>query len=166
MDIFERIKVWVGACAASTEIENLKDAAEKGQRAVWAAQGAAAFTKMSGESIEKLGKAGEALGKVGETLETVQGVCLDIKAVNQIHAAIRVLSQDGIIENDTDGAAQAFGRLFSGFGRLANHLPPPANAYAQILEGCGSFFSDMMRGLVPEKRARDKAIFKQIDGFY
>jgi hypothetical protein len=163
VDVIERIKVWVGACAASTEIENLKDAAEKGQRAVWAAQGAAMFTKTSGESIEKLGKAGQALGKVGESLGKVQGICLDIKAVNQIHAAIKVLSQDGIIERDSDAAALAFGKLFVGFGRLAHHLPPPVNAYAQILEGCGDFFYNMNQKLDPSKRWKKQ--FSEIEGF-
>lgn len=163
MDIIERIKIWVGACAQSTELENLKDAAEKAQRAIQVAQGAAIFSKRNGDSAAKLGKASEAVGKVSETLGTINDVCLDIKAVGQIHEAIKVLNQDDMIQKDPDGAALAFGKLFAGFGRLANHLPPPANAYAQILEGCGDFFYNMRQKLDPERRWQKQ--FREIEGF-
>lgn len=163
MDILERIKIWAGACAQSTELQNLKDAADKAQRAIQVAQGVAAFVKMNGDSAAKLGKASEAVGKVSETLGTINDVCLDIKAVGQIHDAIKVLNQDGIIQQDPDRAALAFGKLFAGFGRLANHLPPPANAYAKILEGCGDFFYNMRQKLDPERRWQKQ--FREIDGF-
>jgi hypothetical protein len=140
VDIIERIKIWAGACAQSTELQNLKDAADKAQRAIQVAQGVAAFVKMNGDSAAKLGKASEAVGKVSETL-----------------------GKDGIIQQDPDRAALAFGKLFAGFGRLANHLPPPANAYAQILEGCGDFFYNMRQKLDPERRWQKQ--FREIDGF-
>ena len=56
MDIFERIKARVGACAASTGLENLNDAAGKGAPAVWAVQSAGAFTDVSGEPADKPGE--------------------------------------------------------------------------------------------------------------
>ncbi len=101
---------------------------------------------------EKFAKAREGLGKLKSTLDTVQNGCLNLRAVGKIHSAIQVLNQDGVIQKDPEAAAKAFGQLFVGFGRLAHYLPPPANAYAQILEGCGDFFVNIRRQWDPEHR--------------
>ncbi len=75
----------------------------------------------------------------------MHSACLDAKALAEIYEGIKVLNEDGIIQRDGDKAAEAFGKVLGGFGRLAKHLPPPANAYASILEGCGGDFFKSMR---------------------
>ena len=97
-------------------------------------------------------------------MEKVNGVCLDIRALTKIHDAMKVLNQDGIIQRDPNAAAEAFGDLFSGFGRLAHHLPPPANAYAQIIEGCSAdFFKGFVQAGNPETRASQRDMWKQVE---
>ncbi|MGH9593561.1 MAG: hypothetical protein ACRD5L_10750 [Bryobacteraceae bacterium] len=151
-DLVERIKMWVNGCAANTDVEDLKDALEKGEHSMQLAEVWSAFTGRKPGVTEKFAQAREGLGKIKGVLDTAQNTCLNLRAVGQIHSAIKVLNQDGLIQQDPDAAAKAFGQLFVGFGRLAHYLPPPANLYADILESCGDFFVNMRRKLDPEER--------------
>jgi hypothetical protein len=164
MDLITRIKIWAGSCAAAASNEDLKATVERSKQVLWVAQQGSELSKNLKNAATVFKNANEGLDKVGETLDKVQGVCLDVKALGAIQEAITVLNRDGVIQNDPEAAAQAFGKLFGGFGRLAHHLPPPASAYASILEGCGGdFFNSMRKKINPEERW--KAQFKQVEGF-
>lgn len=83
--------------------------------------------------FDKLNKANEGLGKISESVGKVQSICFGIVAINMIHDAVKVLSDDQIIYTNPQKAADAFDTLFRGFGRICNVLPPPAKEWAQFL---------------------------------
>jgi len=144
-DIVTRIKIWSGACAAAASDEDLKATVERSKFLLGVAAQGTELSKNLPNAASVFRDSQEALGKVNESLEKVHSVCLDAKALAEIYEGIKVLNEDGIIQRDGDKAAEAFGKVLGGFGRLAKHLPPPANAYAAILEGCGGDFFKSMR---------------------
>ena len=147
------IKKWAGMCASNAELKELQSAVKKGEQAMDIAEKTSPFLTANPKAVQNFGKARNGLGKVSESLEKVENVCLDIKAIGQIHSAITVLNDDSVMYDDPLKAAEAFGNLFSGFGRLASYLPPPADSYAQILEAAGAdFFKGMTIKLNPELR--------------
>ena len=151
--LFVKIKKIAGMCASNTEIEDLKAAVEKGEEAMTIAEHTSPFISKNPNAGQNFGKARKGLGKVSESLDKVENSCLDIQSVNKIHSAIKVLNDDRVIYEDPLKAAEAFGNLFSGFGRLASYLPPPANSYAQILEEAGNgFFGNMAKQMRPDLR--------------
>lgn len=158
------IRKKAGACAANTDLEEIKASVQLGQERIGKALMVGKFLQENSGAFEKLNKANEGLGAVGESLETLQNICIDITAVNKIHAAAIALSDENLIYNDPQGAAAAFDSLFQGFGRLCRFLPPPAKSWQQFFEGF-NLFTNVSRGLIPEMRARDRAIFSQIEGF-
>ncbi len=164
MDLLDRLIRWINGCAASTDLQNLRDALQQGERAMHVAEGISTFTRARPGIRDTFGQARRGLGAVGRALGSVQDICLDLRAAEQIQAAIRVLNQDGVIQRNPEVAARAFGNLFAGFGRLAHHLPPPADAYAQILEGCGDFFVNMRRAIDPDERWRDREDWREAMG--
>ena len=133
------IKRKAGQCAANTDIEDLKSAVQLGQKRVDQALMVGNFLQNQSGTFDKLSKANEGLGKIGESLEKVQDVCLDISAVGKIHDAVKVLSDDRIIYDDPQKAADSFDLLFQGFGRLCKYLPPPANEWGKFFEGFNLF---------------------------
>lgn len=159
--LYARIVRWINGCAQNTEIKNLQDALEKGEKAMLVAEGISSFSNQRPGLQKVLGDARGGLGSIKKTLGKAQKMCLDLSALEQIHSAIRVLNQDGVIERKPDVAARAFGNLFVGFGQLAERLPPPANAYAQILKGCGNFFVNMRRALDPNERYKNREDWKE-----
>jgi hypothetical protein len=163
-DIVTRIKIWSGACAAAAGNKDLTAAVNRTKFLLGAAAQGTELSKNLPNATNVFRDSQEALGKVGESLEKMHGVCLDAMALTEIYEGIRVLNEDGIIQRDGDKAAEAFGKVLGGFGRLANHLPPPGNAYAAILEGCGGdFFRSMRAKLDPEVRWKKQ--FQEIEGF-
>ena len=147
------VKKWAGMCASNAEIKELKSAVKKGEQAMDIAEKTSPFLTKNPKAVQNFSKARKGLGKVSQSLDKMENVCLDIQAAGQIHRAITVLNDDSIIYNDPIKAAEAFGDLFSGFGRLASHLPPPADAYAQLLEAAGKgFFVNMSKKLRPDLR--------------
>lgn len=158
------IRKKAGTCAANTDLEELKAAAQLGQKRIGQAIMAGNIAQGQSGVFDKLTKANEGLGKIGETLETVQDFCVDIVAVGKIHDSIVALSDDRLIYDNPQDAAAAFDSLFQGFGRLCRFLPPPAKSWQQFFEGF-NLFTNVSRGLNPELRARDKAQFSQMDGF-
>lgn len=164
MDLTTRIKIWLGACAAATGDEDIKDAVEKSQRVLWVAQQGTSLSKNLKNATKVFEDAGKGLDAISETADKINGLCLDLRAITEIHEAIKILNQDDIIRKNPEAAANAFGQLFGGFGRLAKHLPQPAKAYSAILEGCsGEFFNSMRKKIDPNERW--KPIFQQIDGY-
>lgn len=133
------IKKKAGACAANTSLEDLKSSVQLGQKRI--DQALFVGNMLQGQSgvFEKLTKANEGLGKVGEALEKVQDICVDIVAFNKIHDAVVALSDDRIIYDDPQKAADAFDTLFQGFGKLCSYLPPPAKEWAKFFEGFNLF---------------------------
>lgn len=158
------IRKKAGTCAANTDLEELKASIQLGQTRIGQALTGGRIAQGDSAVIQKLTKANEGLGAVGETLETLQNICIDITAVNKIHEAAVALSEDDIISKEPERAAAAFDSMFQGFGRLCRFLPPPAKSWQTFFEGF-NLFTNVSRGLNPELRARDKAIFSQIDGF-
>ncbi len=150
--LYARVKRWVGACASNTDAQNIKDAVEKGIKATEVAW----IMTSDPNTMKHLSQALDGMRAVAETIETVQNICLDLKAIMSIHAAIRILDDDQVIRKDPDKAAKAFGALFAGFGRLCRHLPSPAKEYGQFLEGAGDFFYNMRRGVNADKMFQDK----------
>lgn len=148
----ERIPRWISTCAANTEIDNLKDALQQSEWAMHIAENWSDLHRSRPGLTQTFNRSREALGKIRSVVETAEGICLDIAAVARIHRAVKVLNQDDVIRKRPEQAAHAFGDLFAGFGRLAKHLPPPANEYAVILEHCGDFFLNMRRGIDSEVR--------------
>jgi hypothetical protein len=128
------IKRKAGQCAANTDLEDLKSAVQLGQKRVDQALMVGSFLQNQSNTFEKLSKANEGLGKIGESLEKVQDVCMDISAVGKIHDAITALSNDRIIYDDPQKAADSFDLLFQGFGRLCRYLPPPAKEWGKFFE--------------------------------
>jgi hypothetical protein len=158
----DRVVRWINNCASNTEIEDVKDALEKGEMAMQAAEGISTFTNQHAGVVGVFSQAREGFGTIRETLNAVHGRCLDLRAVNQIHAAIGVLNQDGVIQRNPEAAARAFGLLFVGLGQLATHLPPPADQYAQILLNCGDFFENMRQKLNPVERYRNREDWRSV----
>ena len=128
------IKRKAGQCAANTDLEDLKSAVQLGQKRVDQALMAGNFLQNQSGTFDKLSKANEGLGKVGEALEKVQDICIDISAVGKIHDAITALSDDRLIYDDPQKAADSFDLLFQDFGRLCSYLPPPAKEWAKFFE--------------------------------
>lgn len=156
------IKRKAGACAANTDLEDLKASVQLGQKRIDQALLAGKIAQGDSSVLRKLTEANGKLGKIGEALELAQNTCLDIVAVNKIHGAVSVLSDENIIYNDPQGSAAAFDMLFQGFGRLCRFLPPPANEVQQFFENF-NLFGNMAPKLIPELRWKDT--FSQIDGF-
>jgi NACalpha-BTF3-like transcription factor len=144
-NLWTRIKIMTGQCAVSTDLENLKDSVETAQSRINKVLIGGKLLQSDSRVFEKLTTANEALGAVGEALGTVQNVCLDLKAVANIHEAIVALDDEYVIINNPEVAAKAFGQLFTGFGRLCRHLPSPAKEWGQFLEGAGEFFVNWQR---------------------
>ena len=141
----DRIRIWTNACADSTDLKNVKDALEKGEKAMAAAELSGEFMKLNSDINRRFGQAREAFNAVGGAADRVLNGCQDLRAAIQIQDAIGVLDQKDIIMKDPTTAARAFGDLFAGAGRFAEKLPPPAGSYPEILKACGNFFTDMDR---------------------
>jgi hypothetical protein len=144
-ELWHKLKVVTGACASNVQLTDVADYVKRGEQAAQAA----AFVERDAARAQKLKSGADALGKVHSALSTTQSVCMDLQAIVRMHEAIKILNQPGVIAPGSKVAAEAFGQLFVGAGRFASKLPPPANAYAQILENCGSFFVNMQALLDP-----------------
>lgn len=133
------IKRKAGACAANTDLEEIKAAVELGKgridKVLWGGQ----MLSDKPGAFEKLKRANEGLGAIGEALDKVQEICLDITAVGKIHEAAVTLSDESIIYRDPDAAAASFDLLFQGFGRLCSYLPPPAKEWGKFFESFNLF---------------------------
>jgi hypothetical protein len=163
MAAWTTIKKKAGACAANTDLEEIKASVELGQKRIdQALMAGSLLQKGDSKVFERLNKANEGLGKIGEALEKVQDICLDISAVGKIHDAAVALSNDRLIYENPEGAAAAFDSMFQGFGRLCRYLPPPAKSWQQFFESF-NLFGAMTPKLVPELRWKDQ--FSQVEGW-
>ena len=140
------IKRKAGACAANTDVEDLKASVQLGKKRIDQALTVGRFFQEKSGVFDKLTKANEGLGKVGEALEKVQDICVDIVAFNKIHDAVVALSDERIIYDDPQKAADSFDILFQGFGKLCSQLPPPAKEWAKFFE-CFNLFGNMQKNV-------------------
>lgn len=103
------------------------------------------------EHYDKIKKARESLGKVKMGLTMPSNVMTTIDEIRDLKNAIQEI---GLIDSKTDpvGAAKAYGAAMQSFGRLAQHLPPPANAVGELLEELGSWFHKVVQNIVPHTR--------------
>jgi len=139
-----RIKKMTGQCAANTDLEDLKASVELAKGRVDKALMAGQILQSKSGTFEKLTKANEGLGAFGDALGKVQNVCMDVNAIGKIHDAIVVLSDDRVIYDDPQKAADAFDSLFNGFGRLCRFLPPPADQWGEFFSQF-NLFGNMQR---------------------
>ncbi len=61
----------------------------------------------------------------------------------KIAEAISILKRMGSSLDNQQAAAQAYGKLFSGIGELAEYLPPPINSYLAIFADAEDFFENI-----------------------
>ncbi len=155
---WERLKRWASSCAPVAEIEDIKASLEQAENALKAPH----LISVVSNSRVDVGKVVEGLGTIKETIETVENVCLDLKAVNDIHTAMKILNEDALLNNKAD-AAKGFSDLFSGVGRLARHLPSPAKEWGQFMEQCGVLFVNIQKANHPATGERWKQL-RQMQG--
>lgn len=152
-EIWQRIQSWFNDCEIGTDAQNLRDAISNAEHAMHAAEVVSEFRRINSNTAANFRQAREALSSVSGSLDAIETICLDVQAIRRIRHASQVLGEPGAIRRDPRAASRAFGELFQGFGQLAGHLPPPANAYNQILIGLGNgFFENVSRGLDPSQR--------------
>lgn len=140
-EIWVSIKRKANLCATDPDIENIKATVQLGQKRVNQALRVGYFLQKESAVFDKLTKANEGMGKIGEALENVQNICVSIGFVGHMKDAVDILSDDNVIYNDPDKAAEAFDILFQGFGKLCAHLPFPANQWAKFFEDFNLFES-------------------------
>jgi hypothetical protein len=109
-----------------------------------------------GRARERLQTGRTALRGVLGRWESVSNLCANYEAVVKIQEGLRRLRRIGAVRNNPAEAAHAFGQIFEGLGQFATYLPPPLNAYAQILQNCGTFFTNMRQQIDPNERWRHR----------
>lgn len=98
---------------------------------------------------KKLGKCGEKVGEFAGYLALPETVVKNFQAAIKITTAIAGLK--GKISDNPQGAAIAFGKLFSGIGELASYVPfPGARAYFEFFKGAENFFENIRVKTQPE----------------
>jgi hypothetical protein len=120
----DRLRIWTNACADGKDLKNVKDALEKGEKAMAAAELSAGFMNLNSDIKLRFGQAREAFSAVGGAADTALNGCQDLRAAIRIQDAMGGLDQKDIVMKDPTAAARAFGDLFAGAGRFAEKLPP------------------------------------------
>jgi hypothetical protein len=82
------------------------------------------------------------LERIGNGINRLTGFHGNFEAVHGIYTVLEGITPQTLRENP-QRAARAFGQLFVHAGTLAQHLPPPLNAYANFLLGAGDFFENI-----------------------
>lgn len=148
-NIKKEVTTWAGAIGANGDQKDLLNAARVAQKRVDdALKMGSVLQFQNSDAFQKLSDASGYLTSIIEHLEKVEKIHKDIKAVQQIWAAVVVLKDENILYNDPAAAAAAFDGMFQGFGKLAKHFPPPFDStIGTFLEQCGElkFFSNMNR---------------------
>ena len=163
--VWLRAKTTAGLCAPSAA--TVETYLEKGEQYTERAYYVTEITNVDPSIAGKLKDAAESIGRIRKGVSKVKGTCLDVKAVGEIGDAVAILNvwveQPNGGKVSTQEAAQAFDQLFHGTARFASKLPPPFNAYADVLEtiGISGFFSGMEKKLNPESRWKRQ--FDEID---
>jgi len=148
-----------GSEASDADLKKLKDDLEKGERTI---EIATKTGMVPAQQVEKLKKAGDALGKMASWLGTAETIRADLRAILEIHDALKELDDPNVMQPGSREAAKAFGRLFEGAGTIAEQLPE-IDTYAPILKGCVNFFSDIQRLNDPETSPNEGPQFQQLE---
>jgi hypothetical protein len=138
-DLWTAIKIQVGACAAIADLDTIKNDVLWAQYRIGLATLGGSFLQGHSEVLGKLEAANAHLGDVTKGLEKVSTICKDLVALQKIHNAVTVLSEDQIMRKDPQKAADSFDILFQGFGVLCRHLPSPAKEWAEFFENFNLF---------------------------
>lgn len=139
---FHPTHLFAGICSAPDQAQ-VKELLEHGEKLTKIAKTTTSFVN----SWQLLGKGGAQLAGAADALaKTVKGVG-DVNAAREISEAISVLNAWSMPDTrvSNEDAAKAFDKLFGGASRYMGKLPPPANAYAKVLEEIGkyNFFANM-----------------------
>lgn len=160
--LFDRVIAWANSCEAGATADQIREIIEDTETALNVAEHTATFLNVNRNATTIIGRARTGLSHITSAIGTADDLCNNILAVRRIQSAVNVLNQRGIIASNPQAATEAFSNLFLGLGTIAEHLPPPANAYAQILTEAGNgFFENMRRQLDPAQRWGDE--FRQIE---
>ncbi|MDQ4120596.1 MAG: hypothetical protein M3209_04015 [Acidobacteriota bacterium] len=157
--IWGRLKIWTTTCATAAEVQNIKDSLDQAETALQAPHMISVVSK----SRVDVGKVIEGIGAVRETIETIENICLDLRAINEIHAAMKILNDEALMKTNKAKAAEGFSDLFSGVGRLARHLPSPAKEWGEFIEKCGVLFVNIQRANDPATGERWRQL-RQMQG--
>lgn len=148
--LYYKVGAKAGLCVGT--LSDVEEYLEKGESYAKYAYNTAEFVGQNAALAEQLRKGAEGLGGLRKGVSKAKKVCGDVKAASNIGSAILVLNawQDGKVGQKE--AAKAFDLLFSGAGRFASKLPPPLNAYGDLLSGIGvaKFFTGMQDKMDPE----------------
>lgn len=152
--IKKEVITWAGAIGANGDEKDMLNAARVAQKRVdEALKMGSVLQFQNSDAFQKLADASGYLTSIIGYLEKAEKIHKDIKAVQQIWAAVQVLKDENILYNDPAAAAAAFDGMFEGFGKLAKHFPPPFDTtIGEFLEQCGGlkFFSNMNRVMAGE----------------
>lgn len=148
-DCKKRVVIWISALGKNGEPQELAKVAIIAQERVDYALNSSKFLQHSWQNTEQFNKlmdVSEKLGKVAEYYQTAEKAETNYEALKQIYNAMKVLKEDQIIIEKPAAAAEAFDKLFLGFGTLAKNFPPPFDStVGEFLFELGSanFFSNM-----------------------
>jgi hypothetical protein len=157
--IQENVRTWVyGPTISGEDLTQLRSGLTYAERALTSAEAVAEFRRADG-AVRRLRQGREAIALISSVLDGIQV----FRDIDQVRGAIRDLRRIGNVGRDPAGAANAFGRLFSGLGGLAGHLPAPANAYADFLSESGEFFTNMLTQLDPARRWEHREDGRAVD---
>ncbi len=113
------------------------------------------------EHHEKIKTARGYIGKVQTGLTMPGNIMSNLEEIRDLKNAIADINR---IDAKTDpvGAAKAYGAAMQGFGRLAQHLPPPASSVGELLENMGEWFHKVVQNIVPHTRPAYQKYGKEI----
>jgi hypothetical protein len=153
---FHPAHMLAGVCQSYTASQ-VADLLAHGASITSRASATAAFARYADVLGPGGAKLADAAGRLNKLAEGGAAVANDVKSACAISDAVSVLNKwtrpNSSISNDD--AAKAFDQLFGGAATYFEKLPPPVNAYAQILSSVAefNFFSNMRKKLDPEQRA-------------
>ena len=143
--LFHKIKSIAGICTPN--LKQTKDMLKKANEFVKKAHQTTSFISLHPDMPEQLRKANAAIGKVREGVSKLSKGANDVSAACEIGDAISTLNSWVEDKKTNAEAAAAFDKLFGGIANFASKLPPPTNAYADVLKGISvaKFFANMNR---------------------
>jgi hypothetical protein len=160
---FQSTRLFAGVCGVPDQAQ-VKQLLEHGENLTKIAKNTSSFAN----SAQMLGKGGDQLAGAADALEkAVKGIG-DVNAACEISQAISVLNEWSMPNTrvSNEDAAKAFDKLFGAAGRYMGKLPPPANAYANILNDIGkyNFFANMQGKMMNSSERRQLEQLEK-DGF-
>jgi hypothetical protein len=141
-----------GPRPTAEQLSTLHSRLDYARHTIAAAEFVSRFTHHPG-ALRRLQQARHAIGVIANGLGHLETA----NDIADVLAAIGDLQRIGPVGRNPNGAARAFGQLFSALGRLSSHLPPPLNSYSDFLAGSSEFFTNMLGALDPAQRYAGRA---------